>query len=122
MMSCRTKRQVLLPVGILISAVAAMAQQSSSILGTVTDQADAVVAGATVTVTEPATGATHTAQTNGTGLFRVLDLPPGQYSVHIQVGGFKALEINDVALQTAEERDLGTLRLQIGAVTEQIAV
>jgi len=106
----------------MLSLAAAFAQANSSILGVLVDQADAVVPNATVTVTEAATGATRNAQTNDMGLFRVLDLLPGRYSVRVQAAGFKAVEVSDVVLASMEARDLGRVKLDIGTLTEQIAV
>jgi len=111
------KRSLLLPAGIAIAAAALWGQSNSSIIGTVTDQANAVVPHAAVTVTEDATGAVHKAQTNETGVFQILDLLPGEYSVNVQLTGFKALEIHAVALDTSQSRDPGKLKLALGAVS-----
>ena len=48
---------------------------TGSIIGQVTDSSGAVVAGATVTVTDNATAAVRSVQTNETGDFRFLSLP-----------------------------------------------
>src|SRR5437870_1435906 len=63
---------------------------SSSILGTVLDPADAVVPSAAVTLTDHDTGATRTTATDGSGLFRFLNVTPSTYSVAISVKGFKS--------------------------------
>jgi hypothetical protein len=107
----------------LTAAVGAFGQSgSSTILGTLTDPVDAVLAGANVTVTEQATGATHTSTSNETGLFRLLNLLPGRYALRVEVAGFKALDIKDIGLASSENHDLGKLVLQLGAVTEEVAV
>lgn len=95
---------------------------TSTILGTLADPADAVLAGAGVTVTDQATGAAHTATSNETGLFRLLNLLPGRYTLHVEAAGFKALDIQDIGLASSENRDLGKLVLQLGAFTEAVAV
>ena len=107
----------------VLAAAVLMAQTGSSRLqGILTDPANALIPSATVTVTAQATGAVSTAQSNETGLFRVLDLRPGRYNVHIEAPGFKAQDIREINLASAELRDLGTVTLQIGSVTEEISV
>lgn len=108
---------------LLLAAVEAFAQSgSSTVIGTVTDPADAVVPGVTVRVTSEATGAMSTAQSNDSGLFRVLDLKPGRYTVRVEREGFKSLEIKALDLSSSETRDLGRLVLQLGAVTDEVSV
>jgi Carboxypeptidase regulatory-like domain/TonB-dependent Receptor Plug Domain len=108
---------------LLTGGVVAFGQSgSSTILGTLTDPVDAVLAGANVTVTDQATGATHTASSNEAGLFRLLNLVPGRYALRVEVAGFKALDIKDIGLASSENHDLGKLVLQLGAVNEEVAV
>ena len=115
-------RTSILPA-LLLAATAAFGQTgSSTVIGTLTDPADAVIPRATVTMTAAATGAVSTAESNDTGLFRVLDLKPGRYSLRVRADGFKALEMKDIDLSSSENRDLGRLVLQLGAVSEEISV
>src|SRR5215472_5534111 len=95
---------------------------ASTLVGTLTDPADALVSGVNLTVTEQATGAVHSASSNEAGLFRLLNLPPGNYSLRAEARGFKALEIKDINLASSETRDLGRFVLQLGAVSEAISV
>ena len=60
-----------------------------SIFGTVTDKSGAVVAGATVTVTDEAKGTTETATTTAGGEYTIGHLIPDTYDVKIEVAGFK---------------------------------
>jgi hypothetical protein len=95
---------------------------SSTMVGTLTDPADAMVPSGSITVTEQATGVARTATSNEAGLFRVLDLRPGRYTLRAEAAGFKALEIKDIELASSETRDLGRLVLQIGELAEEISV
>ena len=107
----------------LAGAVSVFGQSgSSTMLGTLTDPADAVVPSVNVVVTDVATGAVYNATSNEAGLFRVLNLRPGTYSLKVQAAGFKALDMNNIALASSENRDLGRLVLQIGAVSEEVSV
>jgi hypothetical protein len=120
-----TKRYYSLLGRIILFAVGALSAYgqtgSSTLLGTVTDPADAVIPRSTITLTEQATGAVRTPASNE-GLFRVLDLRPGQYALRIEAPGFKAFEIKNIDLASSETRDLGKLVLQLGAQTEEISV
>jgi len=77
-------------------AVSATAQTVStgSIAGTVLDQNQAAVAGATVRVTSPNLISPQTATTDDNGRFAILNLPPGRYNVTIEstTGGFDKFE------------------------------
>jgi hypothetical protein len=95
---------------------------SSAIVGTLTDPANALVPNAQLTLTEKATGEARTSQSNETGLFRFLNLSPGEYALRVKADGFKTLDLKGIALASSENRDLGTIVLQLGALTEAISV
>src|SRR5579871_4587084 len=116
-------RHLLLAALALLGTIGAFAQSgSSSIVGTLTDQTGAVIAGADVTLTEVNTGKLHRVASGDGGLFRVLDMLPGKYSAAIKAAGFKSLEIKEINLASSETHDLGGLVLQLGDVSEQVAV
>src|SRR5215472_7881411 len=60
--------------------------------GLVTDPAGAVVTNASVTVTSVDTGVASPTRTNSTGYYRVVDLVPGRYRVHIEATGFSPVD------------------------------
>src|SRR5260370_38718939 len=60
-----------------------------TLLGTVTDTNNAVVAGATVTITEVNTNITRSAATNENGNYVFDNLALGKYSVQVERAGFK---------------------------------
>src|SRR5947207_14597709 len=94
-----SRRLCSIALWLLSGLVGAFAQSgSSTMLGTLPDQTGAVVAKANVTLTGVSTGSVRHAVSGETGLFRLLDILPGQYSVVIKAAGFKALEIKDITL------------------------
>lgn len=95
---------------------------SSNIIGTVVDPANAIVPGAQIQLTDKATGAVRTTESNEVGLFRFTGLGPGVYSVRVQAAGFRTFVAEEIALASSETRDLGRLQLQIGAMVEQVSV
>ena len=58
--------------------------------GTVSDASGAVLPGATVTITNKETGKVYTLVTAADGVYRILDLEPGRYSVKYELSGFQA--------------------------------
>src|SRR5262249_39842017 len=65
---------------------------TGDISGTVTDPSGAAVANAVVNVQNLGTGEKATATTNEAGFYRIVNLPPGQYRMTIDVAGFKTME------------------------------
>src|SRR3954463_8082391 len=81
---------------VLLVSLTASAQFKASIQGTVTDNSGAVVAGATVTVTNRETNRAQQSTTGDDGFYRVTGLPPGHYTVTAELPGFKKQIIEDV--------------------------
>jgi hypothetical protein len=68
-----------------------MAQSQAStgqIVGTVKNPNGELVPGATVTVTNPATGLSRTITTNDQGGFSAVNLPSGEYTIDVEAQGF----------------------------------
>ena len=105
------------------TATALVAQVTSgSINGTVKDATGGVLPGATVTVTNPLAGLERTVSTNETGDFVVPGLPPGTYTIRVELQGFKTLEKTDVALSATDRLNAGVFELQVGGTTEVVNV
>lgn len=106
----------------LLSASNAFSQAvSATIVGTVTDASGAVVANAKVTVTEVSTNVPRTMTTNGSGNYTFGNVPPGRYTLTVEVPGFKR-DVRgpiDVAVDTTARLDA---QLTPGNVTETVEV
>jgi hypothetical protein len=87
---------------IALGSSAALAQTTASIQGTVTDASGSVVAGAKVIVQNPALGIARTTQTNSSGDYEVPALPPGTYTVEVQMQGFTTEIANSLTLQVSQ--------------------
>src|SRR3979409_763935 len=83
-----SKRVGLAIVLCLATGGSLFAQATASISGRVVDQAGAVLPGATVTVTNTATGAARDTISNGEGLYSIPALNPGTYNVRAELAGF----------------------------------
>src|SRR5262245_54224176 len=97
------------------------AQATASISGRVIDQANAVLPGVTVTVTNTATGATRDTVTNEEGLYSVPALNPGTYSVKAELAGFAPQVRDRVEVLTGANMAV-ELKLGVAAVAETITV
>jgi hypothetical protein len=95
---------------------------SSSLVGTVLDPSSAVVPNAAVTATDQETGAVRAVVTDSSGVFRFLNLTPGEYSISITVTGFKNISEKGIVLAAQETRDVGRLSLTLGSTTDTIAI
>src|ERR1700721_100050 len=69
--------------------VQAQSTSSGTVAGSVTDQTGAVVAGATVTVTDTATHSARTTTTNAAGRYAYVDVNPGTYTIEVTKPGFE---------------------------------
>jgi hypothetical protein len=106
---------------ILFLNIHALAQFGAGIEGTVQDKSGAVIGGATVTVTDQATGVTHTTQTNASGFYRISALPPGQYTVTVEGPSFKKNTTTNVAVEAERVRGLD-VTLELGQAQETVTV
>ena len=112
---------LLVLTGVLASTLAfGQATASGTIEGTVVDNTQAVVVGAQVVATFKATGVTHTATTNATGVYRFDFVPAGAYVLKISKQGFASVVQNAELLvgQTATVN----AALKPGATSETIEV
>src|SRR5271169_515014 len=74
---------------------AQVSYDTATLKGIIYDPNGGVVPGATVTVTNPATGVTRTVKSGGEGTYQVPALPPGTYEVTVEAAGFsKAIAKN----------------------------
>jgi len=94
---------------------------NGTLLGTVTDQSGAIVAGAQVTATLTSTGAAHVTATNGSGNFTFPDMQPGIYTITVDAKGFKKSEQQNINLlsDTSPRVDF---TLHPGNLTETVIV
>ena len=71
-------------------AIAAVAQSTSGVTGTVTDPQGARVVGATVTLTDTKTSKELTTTTGDDGVYRFVAVPPGEgYKITLQTRVFR---------------------------------
>src|ERR1700675_401894 len=91
-------------LGVFLLSLPVFAQGNAGrILGSVTDQTGAAVAGATVTVTDLQRGITRTLTTDESGQYFAPNLLPGAYKVRAEAKGFKSIERGNIQLQVGND-------------------
>jgi hypothetical protein len=115
-------RLVLISLALLLFSISALSQTTAGrILGTVSDQSGAAVAGATVVVTNVARGTSRALTTDETGGYVAPELLPGVYKIHVEAKGFKTSERPNVAIEVATDVR-ADFTLQPGQVSEMVVV
>ncbi|MGB7073249.1 MAG: carboxypeptidase-like regulatory domain-containing protein, partial [Candidatus Sulfotelmatobacter sp.] len=108
----------------LLSALGLTAPAQSTagrVLGTVTDQSGASIAGAKVVITDVQRGTSRTLATDTSGDYIAPDLIPGIYKIHVEAKGFKAVERPAVTVEVATDVR-ADFSLQPGNVSEVVTV
>ena len=101
---------------ICLIAASVVAQQTTGALrGTVTDQLDSLVVGATVTVRN-ANGVVTSATSNSSGVYEFKRLAPGVYTLKVIAPGFVVFEEKEVEI---EARETTTLNAQLSVAFEE---
>lgn len=101
----------------------AMAQEetAATVSGQVTDATGAIVAGATVVVTNDANGQERRLQTNDEGRFVISPLSPGIYTLTVEQTNFKKHVETGVTLNAKDRRQLN-VALESGNINEVVTV
>ncbi len=92
-----------------------------TLLGTVSDASGAVIPGATITITEEATGLEFTLTSDESGNFIRPLLKPGTYTISAEADGFKKAVQTGIVLQS-QARVQANFIMELGQVTETIEV
>src|SRR5262249_17163774 len=93
----------------------------TGILGTLSDATGATVSGATVTITQPATGQSHTVISNTEGYYEVRYLLPGEYTAEVRATGFRTERQTGIVLQIGQQARIN-FAMQVGSLEERIEV
>src|SRR6185437_13594829 len=89
---------------------------------TVVDPQGLALSGAKITLTATSTGGVRTATSDGQGNFFFPELNPGTYQLQIEASGFNTLQQTGIVLSANEERSVGSIALQVGAMTQSVTV
>jgi hypothetical protein len=107
---------------ILCASILAGAQSTdATISGVVVDPVGKVIPDAKIEIVNDATGVHYSSETNGSGIYSVAILPPGEYRVQVSKVGFKTLIKPGVVLNVQSALALN-FTLPVGATSASITV
>src|SRR5438874_2521616 len=111
-----------LTIAVLSFAALAHAQESrGTIVGRITDQSGAAIAGAEVRATNLATNVTATSKSNEQGNFVLPYLLPGDYTVYTSLAGFKKFVREGLQMRIGDTVELN-IQMQVGDAAESVEV
>lgn len=116
-------RVVLASLAVTLCASNAVAQIAAegTIRGYVKDEQGGVLPGVTLTATTPARSTAFTARTDAEGFYRLINLPPGIYTIVSELAGFSRFERTGLEVR-AELNIQVDITMKLGSVTESIQV
>jgi hypothetical protein len=118
------KRSLFILAGVLlaVSPAAAQSPNNAAIVVVVRDPSDALVPGATVTVTNTATGAVREATTGSDGSVTVTALAlTGEYKVAVVLSGFTAKDVTGLSLRPGEKATV-KVKLEVAGSKSEVTV
>ena len=102
--------------------VGAVAQETTGGLqGTVKDPTGAVVSQAEVAVSSPSLVGTKTTPTDGSGYYRVVNLPPGVYTMTVTAKGFSTIKREGLTLEVGHTPSVD-FKLEVGTAGTTVEV
>ena len=114
-------RSILFPLFLVLACAGLYAQANSELTGIVTDQTGAVVPGASVTITDPATGFNKASQSGATGLYDFNGLNPANYNMKITAKGFQTYQQNGIVVNVSATVR-ADVKLVVGAESTTVTV
>jgi hypothetical protein len=121
-MKLRKSLSIILLVLLSLAAPSLFAQEGTGgITGLVTDPQGAVVPGAQVVATNVDTQVRTVTATNSAGVYDLLNLMPGKYSVEVSSTNFKKTLRTNILVQVADHIGLN-FKLEIGSFNETMTV
>jgi hypothetical protein len=106
---------------VCIFCAAALAQDTASITGTVTDPSGAAVPNAQVELNNSEHGINRRGTSNSSGDFLFASLPIGSYDLTVTAEGFKKYEAKGVVLRVADKARVN-VALQVGTIATEVVV
>lgn len=106
-MRSRSQQLAVLFVSLMAVSTFLLAQSATtSVHGAITDAKGAVVAGATVTLSNAATGFSRSTKTDAQGTYQFLEVPPATYVITASAQGFSTTRRENVVLEVSSPATL----------------
>jgi hypothetical protein len=121
-----TRRRVPVALGqgvfltLLLSCGLAFGQSfTASVRGTATDPSGYAIPRASVTITDAERGTSQTTTSDDAGRFVITALPPGQYVLTVEAGGFRRFKSARFTLAVQQQATVNA-RLELGELSEAV--
>src|SRR5688572_24804044 len=106
----------------MVPALASTGFAQGTLTGTVRDASGAVLPGVTVEASSPAIqGGVRSVVTDGSGIYRIIELSPGVYSMTFSLAGFGSVKRDGVTLAGTQVLTI-PIELKVGDLQETITV
>jgi len=112
---------VLLGLLLAPALTAQVSQQTGVIRGVLTDAGGSPLPGANVVAESPVLMGTRAAVTDGSGAYRLINLPPGAYTIAAALPGFKTVKQTGVIVQVGQTYQVN-LQTEASTLNEEITV
>lgn len=106
---------------ILLGSAGSFAQANSAVTGIVTDQTGAVLEGANVTLSDPATGAVRNTVTSSTGLYLISGLNAASYDLKVVAKGFQTYSQTGIVVNVSATARVD-VKLTVGSEATTVTV
>ncbi|HEY6249546.1 MAG TPA: carboxypeptidase-like regulatory domain-containing protein, partial [Candidatus Angelobacter sp.] len=106
---------------LVLFSLCSFADTNGKIYGLVTDSSGGVIASATVTAIQAATGEQKTTQTDSRGNYSLLALPPGQYDLRVRISGFRIYEQQGIKVDVSSALEINVV-LAVGSTEAKVVV
>ncbi len=93
----------------------------ATLTGLVTDQSQAVVAGAKATLKNTESGSLRDTVSNSDGYFTFASVPVGSYELTVEAKGFTTYKVSGITLNGGDKRNVDA-QLTLGATTQTVEI
>ena len=115
------RKTVFVGLLVILSLPSCLRAQTASIGGTITDSSGAAVPNVNIIAQNADTGATHSVQTDASGVYRLTNLDPGIYDIRMEHPNFKSVLFSHMPLSVDQVLTLDA-KLVVSAVLETVRV
>ena len=117
-----SRRPVPLAILFAVLLLPSVASAQATVSGTVRDTSGAVLPGVTVEASSPALiEKVRTAASDGSGQYRITDLPPGEYTLSFSLSGFNTVRRQGITVSGTGVIPI-SIELGVGTLTETLTV
>src|SRR5215510_7404769 len=109
-------------IGLLVVAQLSAQSGNGTLRGKVLDEQASPMPGVTVTATSPQALAPVAAVTDSNGEYRLANLPPGTYTLKVELSGFSTINREGILLRAAANFQVDDLTMKVGSLEESITV